>query len=117
MENESNDVSFSLARVPKLAGKPEDFTPPDREFEARRIQLDYYATCLPFLAVESRACRTHSDLLCGDLAIAACNSLSSSGERRAFTIMPRNLDLGTFGLPIFGFINTLCKTKINVDTI
>jgi hypothetical protein len=41
--------------------------------------------------------------------------LFSSGESLALTIMPRSLALATFGLPIFGFIIYLCKTKIIVD--
>jgi hypothetical protein len=59
--------------------------------------------------------RIQSDLLCGDLAIAACISLFSSGESLALTIMPRNLAFATFGRPIFGFIKSLCKTEIIVD--
>ena len=109
-------VSGMVKWVRKLTGKPAGPTPPDCEFEARRIHFDY-ATCLQLLAVESRAWRTHSDLLCGDLAIAACSSLFSPGDSRALTIMPRSLDFGTLGLPIFGFINTLRKTKIIVDGI
>jgi hypothetical protein len=59
--------------------------------------------------------RIQSDLLCGDLAIEACISLFSSGESLALTITSRNLAFATFGLPILGFINSLCKTKITVD--
>jgi hypothetical protein len=59
--------------------------------------------------------RIQSDLLCGDLAIAACISLFSSGESLALTMIPRSLALASFGLPIFGFIICLCKTKITVD--
>jgi hypothetical protein len=76
--------------------------------------LDYGAV-LPPRAAESKAFRIQSDLLSEVLAIAAFISRFSSGESRALTIMPRNLAFGTFGLPIFGFINTLCKTKIIVD--
>lgn len=105
--------------VRKLIGKPEDFTPSDCEFDARRIHVGnvVYEICLSFLATESNALRIQSDLLCGDLAIAACISLLSSGESRALTIMPRNLDFATLGLPIFVFIISLCKTKIIVDKL
>jgi hypothetical protein len=103
--------------VRKLIGKPVDFTPPDCEFDARRIhmEIDVYENCLSFLAAESNALRIQSDLLCGDLAIAACSSLFSSGESLALTMIPRNLAFATFGLPILGFINSLRKTKITVD--
>jgi hypothetical protein len=77
----------------------------------------YYGDFLPLRACESNAFRIQSDLLSGDAAIAACISLFSSGESLALTIIPRNLAFATFGLPIFGFINSLCKTKINVDKI
>jgi hypothetical protein len=105
--------------VRKLIGKPVDFTPSDCEFDARRIHLgiDVYEIYLSFLAAESNAMRIQSDLLCGDLAIAACISLFSSGESLALTIIPRNLAFATFGLPIFGFINSLRKTKIIVDKV
>jgi|SRR5579862_3851606 len=99
----------SLLRVRKLIVKPVDPTAPDCEFEARRIHRFYAAKIS--LAAESKTVRTHSDLLFRDLAIAACSSLFSSGDRRAFTIMPRSLDLGTFGLPILGFIKILCVKR------
>jgi len=100
--------------VRKLTGKPVDVTPPDCEFEARRIHNQIYENDFS-RAAESKAFRTHSDLLPRDLAIAACISLLSSGESLALTMMPRRLALGTFGLPILVLINTLCKTKITVD--
>lgn len=103
--------------VRKLTGKPGVPTPPDCEFDTRRIhrKRGVYEISLSFLAADSKALRIQSDLLCGDLAIAACISLFSSAESRAFTIIPRSLALATFGLPIFGFINTFRKTKIIVD--
>ncbi len=102
----------------KLTGKPVGSTHPDCEFEARRIHRtgQYYDDGFS-RAAESRAFRTHSDLLPGDLAIAACNSLSSSGESLALTMIPRSFDFGTLGLPILCFIHTLRKTKRIVDGI
>jgi len=96
---------FQLLWVRKLTGKPVGSTPPDCEFEARRIHKtgQHYAADFS-RAAESKAFRTHADLLPRDLAIAARISLCSSGDSRALTIMPRNLAFGTFGLPIFGFI-------------
>jgi|HubBroStandDraft_4_1064222.scaffolds.fasta_scaffold425401_2 hypothetical protein len=104
------------AWVRKLIGKPGGHTPPDRQFDAGRIHFDYDCD-LPFLAVANRAWRTHSDLLLRDVAIAACNSRFSSGDTRAWTRMPRRLAFGTFGLPIFVLIKTLCITIIIVDRI
>lgn len=102
-------------RVRKLTGKPGGrYTHGLRVRSSPHPESDY-AACLQFLAVESRACRTHSDLLCGDLAIAACNSLSSSGDNRAITVFPRFLAFGSFGLPILVLINTFGITKIIVD--
>jgi hypothetical protein len=76
---------FNLVWVRKLTGKPVATTPPDCEFDARRIQKEsvFYETGLLALAAESKALRIHSDLLFGDLAIAARNVLCSSGETRA----------------------------------
>src|SRR5437870_2092564 len=96
-------ISVTLSRVRKLTGKPGGPTPSDCEFETRRIHAGYETDMLP-LATASKAVRIQSDLLLRDLEIAACNSLFSSGDKRALTIMPRSLDLGTFGLPILGFI-------------
>ena len=98
--------------VRKLIGKPEAATPPDCEFDARRIQIGHYEVCLSFWAVDSNAMRIHSDLLCGDLAIAACITRFSSGDTLACIKMPLYLALGTVGLPIFGvFIYSFCMTK------
>lgn len=103
---------FHACRVRKLIGKPVATTPPDCEFDARRIQIGRYEICLSFLAVNSKALRIHSDLLCGDLAIAACITRFSSWETLACIKMPLYLALGTVGLPIFGvFINSFCMTK------
>jgi hypothetical protein len=114
-----NGISFHRIWVRKLIGKPVAATTPDCEFDARRIHNgnNVYEICLSFLAAESNAMRIQSDLLCGDLAIAACISLFSSGESLALTIIPRSLAFATFGLPIFGFIKSLCKTKIIVDKV
>jgi hypothetical protein len=90
--------------VRQLIGKPGGYTSPDCEFEARRIHKGRTYAAAFSLAAESKTFRTHSDLLCGDLAIAACNSRFSSGDRRALTIIPRSLDFATLGLPILGFI-------------
>jgi len=105
---------LAMLWVRKLTGKPGGATPPDCEFDARRIHIRPYETDFS-RAAESKTFRTHSDLLPRDLAIAACISLLSSGESLAFTIIPRRFALGTFGLPILVLINTLCKTKIIVD--
>ncbi len=96
-------ISNHLARVRKLTGKPVAFTTSDCEFETRRIHR-IYETYLPFLAVASSAWRTHSDLLPGNLAIAACSSRFSSDDNRALTIMPLSLVLATGGRPILAFI-------------
>jgi hypothetical protein len=54
-------------------------------------------------AAESNALRIQSDLNLGPLErlMASIMALCSSGESRAFTIVPRNLAFATFGLPIF----------------
>ena len=74
-----------------------------------------YGAGLSLAEAESNALRIHSDLASSVRRIASLITLFSSGESRAFTIIPRNLAFATFGLPIFGFINTLRKTKIIVD--
>ena len=94
-------AKLNLFWVRKLIGKPVADTTPDCEFDARRIHKPVYENCVPFLATESNALRIHSDFLCGDLAIAARISLSSSGESLACMRIPRNSAFGTFGLPIF----------------
>jgi len=106
----------SLNWVRKLTGKPGVPTPPDCEFEARRIHKigQSYATDFS-RAAESKAFRTHADLLPRDLAIAARISLDSSGDSLACIRIPLNLLRGTFGLPIFDFIKSLCMTTIIVD--
>jgi hypothetical protein len=101
--------------VRKLAGKPEDFTPPDRESEARRIHGFGYENVSILLAASSKAVRIHSDRLRRDLAIAARIVLASSGRTLTCNKIARFCDLATLGLPIFGFIKTLSITKIIVD--
>jgi len=67
-------------------------------------------------AAASNALRIHSDLLSPERFMAAIINRFSSGETRACIKIPRNLALGTFGLPIFvAFIKTLRMTKIVVD--
>ena len=112
MEKSTNQINVSRW-VRKLIGKPVDFTPPDCEFDARRIHMgiNVYEIYLSFLAAESNALRIQSDLLCGDLAIEACISLFSSGESLACIRIPRSLAFGTFGLPIFAFIKKLCVLR------
>ena|SRR5258708_3293450 len=108
-------MDLELMRVRKLTGKPVGSTPPDCEFEARRIHRtkDVYATDVS-RAAESKAFRTHSDLLPRDLAIATRIVLSSSGETRACIRMPRRFAFGTLGLPIlvlikyFVYYNSKC---------
>jgi len=63
-----------------------------------------YEAYLPTRAAESNAFRIQSDWLSGDALIADWISSFSSGDSRAFTMIPRSLCFATFGLPIFGFI-------------
>jgi hypothetical protein len=56
------------------------------------------------LAAASKTFRTQTDWLSEVFDMALVRSLYSSGENRAFTMMSRNLPLGTLGLPSFGFI-------------
>ena len=95
----------------QLIGKPVDFTAPDCEFDARRIHMgiDIYEICLSFLAAESNALRIQSDLLCGDLAIAARISFASGGVTRTENTSPLAFCVPTFGLPILFFIIIVYK--------
>jgi hypothetical protein len=95
--------TLSVIRVRKLTGKPGGHTSPDCGFDARRIHR-FYEDCVSFLAAEIKTPRIHSDLLRGDLAIAACIRRLSSGESRAWMRMPRSLAFGTLGRPILGLI-------------
>ena len=104
-------------RVRKLTGKPAFLTIADCESEARRIHLICYETRVSFRAADSKAWRTHSDFLCGDLAIATCIAFASSGDSRACIRIPRYSALGTLGLPIFLLINNLCMTITPVDEL
>jgi hypothetical protein len=63
------------------------------------------------LAAESKAVRIHSDLLRGDLAIAACIVRFSSGETRACKSIPRLCLAAIFGLPILEFIKLYVLQK------
>ena len=93
--------------VRKLTGKPGGHTSPDCEFEARRIHGFSYET----VSISAVAARTafliHSDLLPGDLAIAARTRLASSGRSLNTTRTDRFSDFGTLGLPILSFIKLL----------
>ena len=107
---------FNSVWVRKLIGKLG--VPYNRRLGVRGSShpLNYDAD-LSFPAAESNAFRIQSDLLSGERCIAASITLFSSGESLALTMMPRNLAFATFGLPIFVFIISLCKTKINVDKV
>jgi hypothetical protein len=94
---------FKLFWVRKLIGKPALLTIADCESEARRIQFDY-GIGLSLPATESNAFRIHSPRPSGEAAMAACITLFSSLETRAWMMISRSLAFGTFGLPIFGFI-------------
>jgi hypothetical protein len=61
--------------------------------------FDYDAGLSP-AAAESNAFRIQSDLLSGERRIASLITLFSSGESRAFTMIPRSLAFASFGLPI-----------------
>ena len=87
--------------VRKLTGKPVDITPPDCEFDARRIHTEQAYETNFSRAAKSKAFRIHSDLLPRDLAIAARISLASSGDSLACIKISRSFAFGTFGLPIF----------------
>src|SRR5436190_5824027 len=101
--------------VRKLTGKPACATPADCEFEARRIHCFSYETASLSVAAARTAFRSHSDLLLGDLEIAARTRLASSGLTLNCIKMARFSDFGTLGRPILAFINTLSITKITVD--
>ena len=105
---------FKSDWVRKLIGKLG--VPYNRRLRVRGSSHPHvYDADLSLAAAESNAFRIHSDLASFERRIASLITLFSSGESRAFTIIPRNLAFATFGLPIFGFINTLRKTKIIVD--
>ena len=75
----------------------------------------YYETFYRILAANSNAFRIQSDLCSRDATIAACISLCSSGESLMLIIIPRNLDFGSFGLPIFVFIKYFVYSENNGD--
>lgn len=99
--------------VRKLTGKPACATPADCEFDARRIH-DFYAALFSVAAART-AFRIHSDLLSGDLAIAARIRLASSGLTLNSIKIDRFSAFGTLGRPSFDFINIFSITKIIVD--
>jgi IS1 family transposase len=116
--------------VRKLKGKPAFPTSADCESEARRIHL-IYEIRVSFWAADIKALRIHSDLLCGDLAIAACISFASGGVNRAANNAPLASFLPSFGLPTLFFIiivnkyvdeilisvNNNCNIKIDMANI
>ncbi len=63
-----------------------------------------YDAGLSLAAAESNAFRIQSDLPSGERRIAPLITLFSSGESRAFTIIPRSFAFASFGLPIFVLI-------------
>jgi hypothetical protein len=107
---------FNSVWVRKLIGKLG--VPYNRRLGVRGCSHPlFYDADLSLPAAESNAFRIQSDLLSGERRIAASITLFSSGESLALTMMPRNLAFATLGLPIFVFIISLCKTKINVDKV
>src|SRR5690242_11305871 len=86
--------------VRKLTGKPARATPADCEFDARRIHGFSYETASLSVAAARAAFRSHSDLLLGDLAIAARTRLASSGLTLNCIKIARFSDFGTLGRPI-----------------
>jgi hypothetical protein len=69
----------------------------------------YYDADLSLPAADSNAFRIHADLPCPERFTAAITARDSSGANlapiRVFLVSP----LGSFGRPIFGFINCLTK--------
>src|SRR5208283_4763105 len=94
---------FKSVWVRRLIGKPG--VPYNRRLRVRGSPhpLNYDAG-LSLPAAESNAFRIQSDLVSGDRRMASEITLFSSGEIRASISIPRTLDFGSFGLPIFGFI-------------
>src|SRR5208282_3898175 len=100
--------------VRRLIGKPG--VPYNRRLRVRGSPHPHgYDSGLLLPAAESNAFRIQADLTSLACLIAVKIALFSSGETLACIKMPLNLAFGTFGLPIFGFINTLRMTKITVD--
>jgi hypothetical protein len=100
--------------VRRLIGKPG--VPYNRRLRVRGSSHPHYDDgCLSLPAAESNAFRAHSDWLWPEWRIAPLIAWLSSGETRVTIKMPRFLAFGTFGLPIFVLIKTLCVTKIIVD--
>jgi hypothetical protein len=107
--------TFVALRVRKLTGKPGVVTPPDCEFEARRIHtFSDYEIVAYYLDADSKTVRIHSDLLLRDLAIAACICLASGGVNLAANKAPLAFCVPIFGLPTPFF---LIIVNINVDAI
>ncbi|MGD0207863.1 MAG: hypothetical protein ABSC89_09690 [Verrucomicrobiota bacterium] len=103
---------FKSVWVRKLIGKLG--VPYNRRLRVRGSPHPHdYDAGLSLTAAESNAFRIHSDLLCLARRIASLIVLFSSGETRACIKIPRNLAFGTFGLPIFGFINNFAYDENN----
>src|SRR5271170_7752893 len=68
----------------------------------------FYDADLSLPAAVSNAFRIQPDFTCPDWRIAPLIVLASSGDTRACIKTPLYLAFGTFGLPIFGFIISLC---------
>jgi len=91
---------FKSSWVRRLIGKPG--VPYNRRLRVRGSpHPNDYDAGLSLPAAESNAFRIQSDLLSGERRIASLITLFSSGESRAFTMIPRNLAFASFGLPIF----------------
>ena len=91
---------FKFSWVRRLIGKPG--VPYNRRLRVRGSPHPlFYDAGLSLAAAESNAFRIQSDLLSGERRIASLITLFSSGESRAFTMIPRSLAFASFGLPIF----------------
>ena len=97
-------VASKLHRVRQLIGKPVGSTPPDCEFEARRIHNRHYETDFSEFATVIKAVRIHSDLLLRDLEIAARRCFASGGVNLAENNTPLAFCVPIFGLPGLFFI-------------
>jgi hypothetical protein len=106
MERGDYRIMVWCLRVRKLTGKPVGSTPPDCEFDARRIHWNLlgYETGLLALDAESKTVRIHSEVVFRDMAIAACICFASGGVNLAANNLPLAFCVPIFGLPTFFFI-------------
>jgi hypothetical protein len=103
-------ATFKSVWVRRLIGKPG--VPYNRRLRVRGSPHPHdYDADLSLAAAESNAFRIQEDLASLARLMAAIIALFSSGETRACIKIPLYLVFGTFGLPIFGFINSFCTTK------